>query len=264
MTRTPTSNPWVRRFKPLSDSRARLVCFPHAGGSASYFLRLARRLVPAVETLSVQYPGRQERRREPFCTSISELADGIFEALLPQLVEPYAFFGHSMGSILAFEVARRFERSAGSAPVRIFASARPAPSTRGRGDVHLLDDATLLGEMKRLGGTDPRVLEDGDLLSVILPVVRADYQAIGTYACPAGASVRCPVTAMIGDSDPVATADEALVWREHTTGGFDLAAYPGGHFYIDENIDRVAGDITAVLAGAGKDGPGAGDASASR
>ncbi|MEU5844938.1 thioesterase II family protein [Saccharopolyspora shandongensis] len=254
MTLSPARNPWIRCFKSLPDCDTQLVCFPHAGGSASYYLSLAQRLAPGTEVLPVQYPGRQERYKEPFCTSIHELADGIFAALSLRLTKPYAFFGHSMGSILAFEVARRFERSAGTGPSRIFASARRAPSTRDNRNVHLRDDAGLVAEMRRLGGTDPGVLDDEDLVNMILPVVRADYRVIEAYSCPSGTSVRCPVTVLVGDRDPVVTTEQAAGWREHTTGGFDVVAYPGGHFYLAENVDKVAEDIAAALGGSDDSG----------
>ncbi|MFD0920008.1 thioesterase II family protein [Saccharopolyspora rosea] len=248
MTPSPTKNPWIRRFGPRPDGGPHVVCFPHAGGSASYFSRLARRLAPDVATLSVQYPGRQERRREPVPTSIDELADDIAEALAPLLAERHVFFGHSMGSVVAFEVARRLEVT-GTGPLRLFASARRAPSTPDTRKVHLLDDAGLLGEMSRLGGTAQTVLADPEMAAMILPAVRADYRAIGNYSCPRGAAVRCPITVVVGDRDPVVTAEQASSWQEHTTSGFDLTVHPGGHFYLDDNLDAVARDITAALAG---------------
>lgn len=251
----PATGRWIRCFRPSPDSAARLVCFPHAGGSATSYLPLSRQLAPRVETWALQYPGRQERRKEPLRTSVDVLADEIFDVLAPQLEPrsaPYAFFGHSMGAIVAFEVALRFARAGLDGPVRLFASARRAPSVPNPGSVRLRDDAGLLAEMERLGGTAPGVLDDAGLRAMVLPVVRADYQAIETYRCAPGAAVGCPVTVLCGDRDPALAVGEAAAWREHTRGGCDVAVYPGGHFYLDGQVAAVARDLTAAVCPSGE------------
>ena len=247
---------WIRRFhrapedarsSPGTGGPVRLACFPFAGGAASYYFPVSKALAPQVEVLSVQYPGRQDRRHEEVLDDITELADHLAEVLLDWTARPLTFFGHSMGSVVAFEVARRLEDT-GTGPLRLFASARRAPSTPDNRKVHLLDDAALLGEMSRLGGTAESVLADPELAAMVLPAVRADYRAIENYSCPRNASVRCPITVVVGDRDPVVTTEQASSWQEHTTGGFELTVHPGGHFYLDDNLDAVARDITAALA----------------
>ncbi|MCJ0873072.1 thioesterase II family protein [Streptomyces sp. AP-93] len=246
--RTPLDDSWLRRFAPAAQqSTVRLVCFPHAGGSAGWFRPLTQALTPRVEGLAVQYPGRQDRRRERLVDSVQELADAAFAALRRELEPPFAFFGHSLGAVVAFEVARRFEQLTPAGPVRLFASARRAPSVVRDETVHLRDDAGLIHEMIRLGGTEEGVLDDSEIRQMVLPVVRADYRAIETYRAAPGARITCPVSVLVGDRDPVTPVADAAAWGAHTTKGTDLHVFAGGHFYLEPKITEVAAAIDAAL-----------------
>ncbi|PRY34503.1 surfactin synthase thioesterase subunit [Umezawaea tangerina] len=199
--------------------------------------------------LAVQYPGRQDRRAEPCIETVEVLADRIVTALGPWVGDkPLALLGHSMGATLAFEVARGLERR-GTAPVALFASGRRAPSRYRDDQVHLRDDDGIVAELQLLSGTDSRLLGNEDLLRLVIPVIRADYKAVETYRCEPGAQVSCPITVLVGDSDPKATIEEARAWSEHTTGAFDLQVYPGGHFYLSTHQDEVTDLISARLTG---------------
>lgn len=243
-----TASRWLRRFHPRQDAPARLVCFPHAGGAAGFYFPLSGTLAPAVETLAVQYPGRQDRRTETGPGTVEELADGITEALVPVLDgRPLALFGHSMGAVLAYEVARRLEHGAGSPPAALFASGRRAPCRRRTEDMHLREDRALLEELRDLGGTDPRLLDDPAVMRLLLPAVRRDYRAIETYRYRPGPRVSCPVTVLTGDRDPRTTTDEAHDWQRHTTGGCTFAVFPGGHFFLSDHLTDVAALVTDRL-----------------
>jgi len=246
---------WIRRFHHAPGSAIRLVCLPHAGGSASYYFSMSQELAPGIEVLAVQYPGRQDRRREPLIGNAADLADQISAALVPIAGQPFAFFGHSMGAILAFEVAQRLRTQLGVSPQRLFVSGRRAPSRARKGNVHQRDDAGLLAELNRLGGTDKRLLNDPEMLPAILAVSRNDYKVAETYAWVPGEPLACPVTALMGSADPQATVEEAEAWREHTTGPFDLRVFPGGHFYLDQARAEVLKAIVAGLAGVVHAGP---------
>ncbi|MFJ8728911.1 thioesterase II family protein [Streptomyces bauhiniae] len=238
---------WFRRFHPEAGPRPGLVCFPHAGGSAAYWYPLSAALRGRADVLAVQYPGRQERRREPLPVSIDDLADGIVDAWLPPVEPPFVFFGHSMGAIVAFEVARRLHAQGRPGPQALVVSGRRAPSRQRVERVHLRDDPGLVEELRSLGGSQQGVLTDPELLSLVLPAVRADYRAIETYTYRPGPRLTCPVTALVGDADPKASVEEADAWREHTTAGFDLRVFSGGHFYLTEHQDQVTARLAAVL-----------------
>ncbi|AXK33725.1 thioesterase [Streptomyces armeniacus] len=235
---------WCRRFHPAPEASQRLICFPHAGGSASFYFPVSAALKPEVDVLAVQYPGRQDRRQEPGIDSVDVLADRVAEALSGWMDRPVTFFGHSMGAVVAFEVAHRLERD-GKQPVRIFASGRRAPSRHRDEQVHKRDDDGLVAELRELAGTDAQVLGDEELLRMILPAIRSDYTAVETYESGAGKTVRAPISVLVGDDDPKTTLDEAADWKKHTSGGSDLQVFPGGHFFLSER----AAEVMAVLRG---------------
>lgn len=240
---------WIRRYHQAPDSSVQLVCFPHAGGSASFYFPVSAALWPAVEVLAVQYPGRQDRRAEPNISSIPKLADKIFAAVRPLAERPLAFFGHSMGAVLAYEVALRLE-AAGAEPLsRLYVSGRRAPSCYRLESVHQQTDEGMIAELRRLSGTSSGLLSDPETMEMILPALRSDYLAIETYRDSTCRSVAAPITVIIGDNDPKVTLDEAKAWAGHSTGPFDMRVFPGGHFYLVDQSSQVIQLISADLAG---------------
>ncbi|WP_327364754.1 thioesterase II family protein [Streptomyces sp. NBC_01296] len=238
---------WFRVFSPAPDAAVRLLCLPHAGGSASFYFPLAKALAPAVEVLAVQYPGRQDRRTEPLIADIPTLADLITEGLAAYRDKPLAIFGHSMGAVTGFEVTRRLEAQ-GNGPVELFISGRRAPSTSRSERLHLAGDAELVAEIKSHNAAGSELLDDPEMRSMLLPTIRGDYRAVETHVYQPGASVGCPVTAFTGDSDPKVTVDEALAWEGHTTGTFHSQVFTGGHFYLSDHQDAVLRTVSARLA----------------
>ncbi|MER7351250.1 alpha/beta fold hydrolase [Streptomyces aurantiacus] len=237
---TAAADLWVRSYHPTPDATARLVCFPHAGGSATFYFPVSAALSPVADVVALQYPGRQDRHTEKGIESIAELADRATEALLAydDSTLPLTFFGHSMGAVLAFEVARRLEQ-VGRAPVHVFASGRRAPSSHRPENVHQRDDDGVIAEMRKLSGTDPRILGDDDVLRMVLPAIRSDYTAIETYRAEPGTQIGSPITVLVGDDDPRTTLDEARAWEPHTLGTFDMKVYPGGHFYLTDQAQEI-------------------------
>ena len=241
---------WIRTYHPGSGSGCRLVCLPHAGGSASFYLPVSRALAGAAEVLCVQYPGRQDRRFEAPIGRIEELADRVAEVLLPVFeAEPMAFFGHSMGAVVAFEVVRRLEAGIGRSAAALFASGRRAPGVVARRaeNVHQWSDADIIQEMRRLSGTESALFEDAELLQAVLPAIRSDYRAIETYQCPTDAVVGCPLVALVGTQDPRVTVEEAAAWEQHTSESFELLTFPGGHFYLTAQADAVIDQVRRRL-----------------
>ncbi|GAB1511631.1 thioesterase II family protein [Actinophytocola sp. KF-1] len=235
---------WVRRFHPADDAATRLICLSHAGGSASYFFGVSRALAPEIDVLAVQYPGRQDRLREPCLRSIHDLADGLLPAVLPLADRPLTIFGHSLGATLGYELARRLEQS-GVIPTALFASGRPAPHRTRLERTHLRDDAGLLAAMKALGGTEAALLDDEDVRAMVMPAIRGDYVAAETYVHRPGSPLRCPIYALTGDNDPKVTVAEAEAWREHTSAEFELTVFPGGHFYLNDVVPDILGKLRA-------------------
>jgi pyochelin biosynthetic protein PchC len=240
---------WIRSYRRVPGG-VPLFCFPHAGGAASYFHPWSASLAPGIEVLAVQYPGREDRAVEPYLTNIADLADQIHAALGSWLPGTFAFFGHSMGAIIAFEVARRIgQGEAGRGPTHMFVSGRPGPPRHRNRDLHRAGNPALIAELRSLGATDPRLLENSEVLELILPTMRADYTASETYRFEPGPPLSCDITAMIGDRDSLNTIEDATAWSAHTTGAFGLRVYPGGHFYLDDCRAQVLKVISSSLAG---------------
>ncbi|GHE64551.1 thioesterase [Streptomyces spiralis] len=236
---TTAAGAWVRRFHPAEDAAARLVCFPHAGGSASYYFPVSRALSPRLDVVAVQYPGRQDRRHEPCVDDVRRLADLAAAELRPWCDRPLALFGHSLGATLAFEVALRLEAD-GTKPLVLFASGRRAPSRHRENErVHLADDERLISTIKRMSGTDAAVLADDELLRTVLPAIRADYKAAETYRHHPGPPLACPLVVLNGDRDPEVTAEEAEAWTDHTSADCTFHWFPGGHFYLNDHAPEV-------------------------
>lgn len=250
MPATPPSTPWLRRFHTAEPGAVRLFCFPHAGGNASFFHPFSARLSPRAEVLAVQYPGRQERFDEPRVEDLHELADILAAELAEWAQEPFALFGHSMGATLAFEVGSRL-RALGARPNALFVSGRRAPSVPAPGSVHLASDEELIADMKLLGGTDTRMLDNPELLAVILPAVRSDYVATETYRYRGAPRLDCPVTAFVGDSDPRVDAPMARAWAAHTTEEFLLRVFSGGHFFLVPHLDAIVETCVTALNATG-------------
>ncbi|MEV5387596.1 alpha/beta fold hydrolase [Streptomyces sp. NPDC052721] len=245
---------WLRGFHQATPGAPRLLFLPHAGGSASFCFPVSKALSPAVDVLAAQYPGRQDRLAETPAESVQELAQGVFRALDEEDDTPLALFGHSMGALVGFELARLLE-SAGRPPAVVFLSGRRGPSVHRIETVHKGGDARLIDEVRKLEGTDTALFQDKELLEMILPALRADYRAVETYQRAPGPRSKCPFVVLTGDADPRVTPDEARTWDQETDGPFELHVYPGGHFYLVAQQQAVVARIEATLR---RLGPGSG------
>ncbi|WP_033289308.1 thioesterase II family protein [Amycolatopsis jejuensis] len=234
---------WLRRFRPSPAATRRLVCFPHAGGSAGFYQPVAAAQPPGTDVVVLQYPGRQDRYREPCLSTVESYADRISEVLDGEPELPTVYFGHSMGASIAFETAVRT-----GAVSALVASGRRAPAASRTEYVHRLDDAGLLREINRLGGTESALLDNEEVLRLALPAIRNDYRAAETYEGTPGTRLDCPIVALVGDADPKATVAEAGRWGEHTTATFRMRVFPGGHFYLTGHAAAVNREIAAELA----------------
>jgi surfactin synthase thioesterase subunit len=245
-----TTTSWLRRYRIGSDQASRLVCFPHAGGAATFFNPVAARFGPAIDVVSLQYPGRQDRRTEPPIADLPTLADRITEELTRLSDKSTVFLGHSMGAVLAYETAWRLEqRDSAAAPRTVIVSGRRAPSAvRADRQVYLRDDEGFLAELATLNGTAPGLMEDDEMRRLTLPAIRNDYRAVETHRGAPGRVLRAAITALTGTDDPQASVDEVAQWRAFTSGAFRLVTFPGGHFYLAERPAPVLAEVARELS----------------
>jgi medium-chain acyl-[acyl-carrier-protein] hydrolase len=229
------------RFHPRPAARVRLFCFPHAGAGATAFFAWSKALPADVELCAVQLPGREKRRGERPYEDFDALVEAAVVGLGPELVGPFAFFGHSLGALLAFEIARALRRRHAPLPAHLFVSGRqaahlptyelPAPD---------LDDAAFLDLVgRRYGGIPAPILAEPELVALFLPAMRADFRVIGTYVHRAEAPLPLSLSAYGGIDDPLTPAEGLAAWSQHASGQFASQRFPGGHFYLQSQLDHV-------------------------
>jgi medium-chain acyl-[acyl-carrier-protein] hydrolase len=235
------------------SGRTRLFCLPFAGAGASVY-RSWRGGAPSLEICPVQLPGREERFREAPQRRLDELAALLVGELGPRLDEPYALFGYSMGALLAFEVAHRAVAAGRLPPVALFAAAAAAPHLQDRREpLHRLPDADLVAALRRMDGTPPEVLGEAELLELLLPVIRADFEVCETWTPAARVPLACPIVAFGGSADPTVPSDRLDAWAEVTSGAFRAVRFAAAHFFLRsherEILARVQETMTALARG---------------
>ncbi len=232
MTTTARST-WIIRPHPLPQAQMRLFCFPYAGGGANSFLGWAKGLSPFGEVCAIELPGRGRRFRDPPFTEMDPLVNELTQVLRPYLDRPFAFFGHSMGAVISFEVARSLLHHRGIGPVHLFVSACRAPQLPRLGSpLHTLPDPDFLEELRRLQGTPESLLRNRKLMEILLPLLRADFSLYDSYHYRSTPALVCPITAFGGQQDPTVDRKELEAWQEQTQGNYSIHLLPGDHFFL--------------------------------
>lgn len=229
---------WLRGYRASPSPRLRLVCFPHAGGTANMYRTWPRHLPEDVDVLAVQYPGRQDRIGEPAIHDMSVLAEAITEAVTGLADRPLVLFGHSMGASVAYEVVWRLPAAVRSLVV----SGHDAPH-RSPAKPILHADGELIAEVRASGGAG-EALEDPELRELVLPALRADYRLIRGYLPTPPRRVPVPITAYTGRDDGSCAPDAVRAWSELTDAEFTLMSFPGGHFFLESAEPAVLADLT--------------------
>lgn len=237
-------DPAIHIARPNAAARVRLFCFPHAGAGATAYQTWARQFPPHVEVCAVQLPGRENRFREGVPRRWGALIESLASSVQAHADRPVAFFGHSMGALVAYEVARQLRQWQAPMPVHLFASGHRAPHLPRRHELHQLPDAELLQQLQTVGGGQTRLAGHDELTQLLLPIIRADLALVERYTYIPGEPLDTPITALCGAWDPWVSPEEAEGWRQHTGGPFSLRILPGDHFYLRANT----GPLVSILS----------------
>jgi surfactin synthase thioesterase subunit len=251
---TATDNVWIISSLSSARPRLRLFCLPYAGGGAAAFARWVNLLPPAVELCRVQLPGRENRWREAPFTQLTLLVEALTNVIRPYLDLPFAFFGHSLGALISFELARQVRCQFDLNPAQLFVSGRWAPHLPNPDPpLYQKPDAEFIDTLRQQYNNMPDVVaNDPELLEIFLPLLRADVTMLDTYAYSAGRPLDCPLTAYGGSDDQRVTRAALEAWCAHTTQSFHLQLFPGAHFYLQTErtqlLQAMSEELTALLS----------------
>lgn len=245
-----TSNAWISATLSRPDAQQRLFCFSYAGAGAAAYRGWSTDAHEGLDICAIQLPGRENRLRETPLHSIRELVESIAKAILPLLDRPFAFFGHSLGALLAFETARELRRVGAASPTTLFVSACRAPQLPWpHPPVRHLEDLDLLTEVNRRYGSVPSViLADAELRGLLTPALRADMTLVETYTYIEEMPFAFPIVAFGGDTDPMVSHEALAQWNLQTTDEFQHHTVTGDHLFLQtarqtllNNIERSLG-----------------------
>lgn len=232
MSTFSADNAWIKRTHSNPTASLRLFCFPYAGGGASIFHSWDSALPSWVELCPIQLPGRENRLRETPFTQLSSLVHYLVPVLYPYLELPFAFFGHSMGALISFELARQL-RTQGISPVHLFISGRRAPQIPDRNPrMYTLSNPEFLEELRQLNGMSDKVLNSSELMELLLPTLRSDFEMCGTYTYESEPPLDCPISVFGGLEDTTEPRKYLEDWRIQTSSCFTLQMLPGDHFFL--------------------------------
>ncbi|MDN4066693.1 thioesterase domain-containing protein [Paenibacillus vini] len=217
-----------------------LFCLPHAGGSASIFAKWKKEIDCSIKLHPIELAGRGERYNEEVYSSLDEAVEDIYSRVKPMINSPFAFFGHSMGSLLVHEVSCKIKQSDGVDPLHLFVSGRNAPQfpTSNR-HIHLLPEDDFKNEIINLRGTPKEILQNQEIFDFFKPILKADYKIVEEYQYPQrDYKLNCAITVLNGKEDNI-LSDELIAWSLLTHGKFNIIHFEGGHFFIHDNFIEI-------------------------
>lgn len=249
MNRPAPANPWLPPALLETRASMRLFCLPYAGSGASAYRLWASEVPPSLQVCAVQLPGRESRLREQPFTTAEALVPELIEGLRPFLDRPFAVFGHSMGALLGFELARALRALGLRQPAHLFLSGHRAPHLPRRGpDVHRYSHAEFIDELRKMEGTPEEVLAHEELMQIAVPILRADFELCAVYTYTPGDPLDMPLSIFGGAHDPTVPEEDLHPWNEHTRAGTTVRMFPGNHLYLKDRRQDV---VRAVVSGLG-------------
>jgi medium-chain acyl-[acyl-carrier-protein] hydrolase len=242
------SNPWLAFARQHTDAPLRMLCFPYAGGGASFYRDWGNDLPALVDILPIQLPGHETRIKEPLISELEPLLDAAIDGLSNVLDRPFVLFGHSMGALVAFEFARRLQLEKGITPAHLIVSGYKAPQYPYQSALrHDLPDDQFITELANLNGTPKEALQSPELMAFMMPTLRADCRVCDLYEYHDTAPLPCPITAYGGSEDPETTRESLQAWDIHTRSDFQSQIFSGGHFFPQTNRHEFITSLSATV-----------------
>jgi medium-chain acyl-[acyl-carrier-protein] hydrolase len=248
MVNFSSKNHWIAYTKTNPKVKLRLFCFPYAGGSAMVFRDWQNNLPETIQVCPVEFPGRGFRLMEAPFEDVTSLVKAMVTDIQSLLNLPFAFFGHSLGALVSFELSCLLRQEHAKVPIHLFVSGRQAPPIPDLSPMHALSEPDLVSELRRLGGTPKAVLENAEIIQLLLPMVRADLKIDETYNYKTSEPFDFPITIFGGSEDPETNKEDLEAWKEHTRGKFSLQMFPGNHFFINTAQELLLESIRATLS----------------
>ncbi len=244
----PSENRWLPATLLNTRAAMRLFCLPYAGSGASAYRLWSSDVPPELQVCAVQLPGRESRLREQPCTTAEALVPELVEGMRPFLDRPFAVFGHSMGALLGFELARHLRALGLPQPAHLFLSGHRAPHLPRRGpEIHRYSHAEFIDELRKMEGTPEEVLAHDELMQIAVPILRADFELCAVYTSTPGDPLDMPLSIFGGAADPTVPEEDLHPWSEHTRSTTTVRLYPGNHLYLKDQRQQVVSAVVEDL-----------------
>lgn len=244
-----TKNYWFLPNVQDKHQDYRLFCFPPAGGGASFFRTWLNKFPDNIGVFPIQIPGRENRIAESAITQLDHLITLLAHAIIPYIQDfPFAFFGHSMGALIAFELARELRKNYRLLPLHLFISSHNAPQYQDQSShIHNLSDSEFLESVRKLNGIPPDILRDPELIDLLLPIFRADFTLCESYEYATAPPLECSISAFGGLKDPEISYEGLYAWQEQTSVEFNINWYSGNHFFLQDHSDTLLETISVQI-----------------
>ncbi len=239
---------WFKKYRYRGrDAKLRLFCFPYAGGNASIFEGWEKQLPETVDVFAIQAPGRTVRFAEPPIASLREKIAILAREIKPYLDVPYVFVGHSNGALTAFELARELQRTGADNLRHLVLSAKRAPHLPRTEPIHALPYPEFLARLRELKATPAEILENDELMSLLEPMLRADFSLSETHTFDTSHRIEAPVSLFWGEGDVEIPKDDMLAWKEHIASDVEFVEFPGDHFFIHSHQQDFVGRLRTIV-----------------
>lgn len=242
-----TLNPWFIHPRPNPNANVRLFCFHPAGSNALFFYNWAKELHPSIEPISIQLPRRSSHLENPLLTRMEPVISYLCEAILNYCDKPYYFFGHSLGALIAFELAHALQKNNKPLPYCLFTSGKTPPHLQIQKLTYHLSDKDFIDLVKEYNGIPTEIINDNSLMALFLPILRADFELLETYVYQDRSPLLCDLIALGGIDDPIVKPNIIKEWQKYTSGTFNYHLLPGDHFFIKSEQKNVLKIVTQEI-----------------